>query len=47
MNKVILLFLVVMMALALWGRYRLGRAQGAFCSHCGKRTPCGCAKGRG
>ncbi|MCX8508602.1 MAG: hypothetical protein ORN49_06965 [Rhodobacteraceae bacterium] len=44
--KAPLLFLAGMAAIALWGRYRVTRRIGRFCSHCGRPHPCGCPRGR-
>jgi hypothetical protein len=51
LTKVALLFLLVMAALAIFGRWRVSRQPGTFCPHCGRKRvgapTCVCGKGPG
>lgn len=44
--KIALVFLMIMLGLAFFGRFRMSMLTGPYCQHCGKRKPCGCGKGR-
>lgn len=45
--KAAILFLLFMVAIAIWGRFRKAPRRGTFCPHCGRprigsgRCPCG------
>ena len=45
--KAAILFLLFMVGIAIWGRFRKPKRRGAFCPHCGRprigsgRCPCG------
>lgn len=45
LSKVVVLFLIGMLALSVWGKFR-ARRMTRYCPHCGRPNPCGCPKGQ-